>query len=224
MINEGQGKGTVSEEASALGDRISGNVKDAYGSVTGDRATEREGEYQATQGETRQEQNRMLSGLFRDRDSTERAYTSLRNRGYTDDDINVMMSDETRNSWFSDDDDSALGSKALEGAGAGSAIGGTLGAIIGGIAAIGTNVLIPGLGLVVAGPLAAALAGAGAGGLTGGLVGALIGSGIPEEHAAEYERGIKEGGAVVGVTPRSAEDADYFENEWRGYRGEHIYR
>ena len=224
MINEGQGKGTVKEEASALGDRISGNVKDAYGAVTGDRATEREGEYQAARGETRQEQNRMLSGLFRDRDSTERAYTSLRNRGYTDDDINVMMSDQTRDSWFSDDDDSALGSKALEGAGAGSAIGGTLGAIIGGIAAIGTSVLLPGLGLVVAGPLAAALAGAGAGGLTGGLVGALIGSGIPEEHAEHYERGIKEGGAVVGVTPRSAEDADYFENEWRGYRGEHIYR
>jgi len=224
MINEGQGKGTVKEEASALGDRVSGNVKDAYGAVTGDRATEREGEYQAARGETRQEQNRMLSGLFRDRDSTERAYTSLRNRGYTDDDINVVMSDETRSSWFSDDDDSALGSKALEGAGAGSAIGGTLGAIIGGIAAIGTNVLLPGLGLVVAGPLAAALAGAGAGGLTGGLVGALIGSGIPEEHAEHYERGIKEGGAVVGVTPRSAEDADYFENEWRGYRGEHIYR
>jgi uncharacterized protein YjbJ (UPF0337 family) len=222
MNNEGQG--TVKEEASALGDRVSGNVKDAYGAVTGDRATEREGEIQAAQGETRQEQNRMLSGLFRDRDSTERAYQSLRNRGYNDDDINLMMSDQTRDTWFADNDDSALGSKALEGAGAGSAIGGTLGAIIGGIAAIGTNVLLPGLGLVVAGPLLAALAGAGAGGLTGGLVGALIGSGIPEEHAREYEAGIKEGGAVVGVTPRSAEDADYFENEWRNYRGEHIYR
>lgn len=222
MINEGQG--TVREEASALGDRVEGNVKDAYGAVTGDRATEREGEIQAAQGETRQEQNRMLSGLFRDKDSTEKAYTSLKDRGYTDDDINLMMSDQTRDTWFADGDNSELGSKALEGAGAGSAIGGTLGAIIGGIAAIGTNVLLPGLGLVVAGPLLAALAGAGAGGLTGGLVGALIGSGIPEEHAKEYETGIKEGGAVVGVTPRSAEDADYFENEWRGYRGEHIYR
>ena len=224
MINEGQGQGTVKEEASAFGDRVEGNVKDAYGAVTGDRATEREGEIQASQGEARQEQNRMLSGLFRDRDSTEKAYTSLKDRGYTDDDINLMMSDQTRDTWFADGDDSELGSKALEGAGAGSAIGGTLGAIIGGIAAIGTNVLLPGLGLVVAGPLLAALAGAGAGGLTGGLVGALIGSGIPEEHAKEYEAGIKEGGAVVGVTPRTAEDADYFENEWRGYRGEHIYR
>src|SRR5215210_5432803 len=153
-------------------------------------------------------QSRLVSGLFNDRDSAERVYSSLESRGYTRDDINLMMSDKTRNRYFGEGTpDTELGSKALEGAGAGSAIGGTLGAIIGGIAAIGTNVLIPGLGLVVAGPLAAALAGAGA--LTGGVVGALIGSGIPEEHAQYFEQGIREGGAVVGVTPRSAEDADY---------------
>ena len=168
----------------------------------------------------------MLTGMFRDRESTESAYQSLRNRGYTEDEINVMMSDETRDKYWGDyyTGDSELGSKALEGTGAGAAIGGTLGAIIGGIAAIGTNVLLPGLGLVVAGPLAAALAGAGAGSLTGGLVGALIGWGIPEDRAKVYESGIKEGGTVLGVTPRTPEDADYFENEWKNYRGEHIYR
>lgn len=166
----------------------------------------------------------MLSGLFRDRESAERAYNTLRNRGYTDDDINVIMSDEARDRWFAEDDySSELGSKTLEGAGAGSATGGTLGAIIGGIAAIGTNVMLPGLGLVASGPLAAALAGAGAGGLTGGLVGALIGSGIPEERAKYYDEGIRNGGVVIGVNPRASEDAEYFENEWRNYRGEHIY-
>lgn len=224
MIKDGQG--TVREEASALGDRIEGNAKDAYGSVTGNTAVEREGEMQANQGEIRQENNQMLTGLFNDRESTDRAYNTIRSRGYTDDDINLMMSDQTRDSWFSDNDttETDLGNKALEGAGAGSAIGGTLGAIIGGIAAIGTNVFLPGLGLIVAGPLAAALAGAGAGGLTGGLVGALIGSGIPEERAKLYDEGIRNGGAVIGVNPRTAEDADYFENEWKNYRGQHIYR
>src|SRR5215210_4172315 len=171
-------------------------------------------------------QSRLVSGLFNDRDSAERVYSSLESRGYTRDDINLMMSDKTRNRYFGEGTpDTELGSKALEGAGAGSAIGGTLGAIIGGIAAIGTNVLLPGLGLVVAGPLAAALAGAGAGGLTGGLVGALVGSGIPEDRAREYEEGVKNGGIVMGVNPRSDEDADYFENEWRNtHRGESIYR
>lgn len=172
------------------------------------------------------DQNRMLSGLFRDRDSAERAYSSMKDRGYNDEDINVMMSDDTRDRYYSGDGaaDTELGSKALEGAGAGSAIGGTLGAIIGGIAAIGTSVLLPGLGLIVAGPLAAALAGAGAGGLTGGLVGALIGSGIPEEHAELYNEGVKNGGIYMGVNPRTDEDADYFENDWKTNQGEHIYR
>ena len=168
----------------------------------------------------------MLTGLFRDRESTEGAYRSLRDRGYTDDEINVLMTDETRDKYYKNsdvipDDDT----KALEGAGTGGAIGGTLGAIIGGIAAIGTNVILPGLGLVVWGPIAAALAGAGAGGLTGGLVGALIGWGIPEDRAKHYEEGIRGGGTVLGVTPRTDEDAGYFENEWKtNYRGEHVYR
>lgn len=231
MNNTGSGSGTgtsgtFGEEASAVGDRISGNVKDAYGAVTGNDSIEREGEAQANYGAARQANNRVLTGMFRDRDSAERAYNSVTSRGYTKDDVNVLMSDDTRNKYFSDADadDDGLGSKALEGAGAGSAIGGTLGAIIGGIAAIGTNVLLPGLGLVVAGPLAAALAGAGAGGLTGGLVGALVGSGIPEDRAQHYEEGVRNGGIVMGVNPRTDEDAEYFENEWRNYRGEHIYR
>jgi hypothetical protein len=167
----------------------------------------------------------MLTGLFNDRDSTERAYRSLRDRGYSDDEINVLMSDTTRDKYFKDSDVVTDDTKALEGAGTGGAIGGTLGAIIGGIAAIGTNLVIPGAGLVVWGPIAAALAGAGAGGATGGLVGALIGWGIPEDRAKYYDEGIRNGGTVLGVTPRTNEDADYFENEWRNnYHGEHVYR
>jgi hypothetical protein len=83
---------------------------------------------------------------------------------------------------------------------------------------------LPGLGLVVAGPIAAGLAGAGAGGLTGGVLGALVGAGIPEDRAKEYESGIKDGGIVMGVNPRSDDDATYLESEWRNFRGEKIYR
>ena len=166
-----------------------------------------------------------MSGMFRDRSSAEKAYDAMHSRGYGKDDVNLLMSDETRKTHFGDDNaHSDLGDKAMEGAGVGSAIGGTAGAIIGAIAAIGTSVALPGLGLIIAGPLAAALAGAGAGGLTGGLVGALVGSGIPEEHAAEYESGIKDGGIVMGVKPRNAEDAKYFEDEFRRHNGDKIYK
>ncbi|MDO6390037.1 hypothetical protein Q4E40_07865 [Pontibacter sp. BT731] len=169
----------------------------------------------------------MMTAMFRDRDSAERAYEELRARGYDKDDINVVLSDEGRKRHFSGDldrdGDTELGNKSLEGAGAGSAIGGTLGAIVGAVAAIGTSVAIPGLGLVVAGPLAAALAGAGAGGLTGGLIGALVGAGIPEERAKVYEEGVKEGNIVLGFKPRTSEDARYFESHFQKNRGEHIY-
>ncbi len=169
--------------------------------------------------------SKMVTGLFRDRESAESAYRSLSDRGYGKDDVNLLMSDETRKKHFANAPETELGSKALEGAGVGSAIGGTVGAVLAAIAAIGTSVALPGIGLIVAGPIVAALAGAGAGGLTGGLVGALVGSGIPEERAKLYDEGIRGGGIMMGVNSRSDDDATYFENEWKTkYRGEHVYR
>ena len=167
----------------------------------------------------------MVTGLFRDRDSAERAYQSVAERGYDKKDVNVVMSDDTRKRYFSGSQgvETELGSKAAEGAGIGGAVGGTLGAIAAAIAAVGTSIAIPGLGVVIAGPLAAAIAGAGAGGVTGGLVGALIGSGIPEERVKNYEEGIKQGGILMGVTPRSEEDARHFAEQWKSHNGEHIY-
>ncbi len=167
----------------------------------------------------------MLTGMFRDRESTEHAYNTVQERGYTKDDVNLVMSDETRKKYFTDGvEETEIGTKAAEGAGKGSAIGGTVGAIAGVIAAIGTSLVIPGLGIVIAGPIAAGLAGAGAGGLTGGVIGALVGSGIPEARAKLYESGIKEGNIVIGVNPRNEEDAEYFEQKWRTNRGEEIHR
>ncbi|MET0382803.1 MAG: hypothetical protein ABW032_05215 [Burkholderiaceae bacterium] len=162
---------------------------------------------------------RLVTGLFPDRDSAERAYSSVAARGYDRDDVNLVMSDETRQRHFSSAVSTELGTKAAEGAGIGGAIGGTVGAIAAAVAAVGTSLVLPGLGLVIAGPIAAALAGAGAGGAAGGLVGALIGWGIPEERIAAYESGIRDGGILMGVRPRDAADALAFENSWRDANG-----
>jgi hypothetical protein len=166
----------------------------------------------------------MLTGMFRDRESAERAYGSLTSRGYTRDDINLLMSEEARRRHFGDRPaDTELGSKAAEGAGVGAAVGGGVGALLGVLAAVGT-IALPGIGLVAMGPIAAALAGGATGAVGGGLLGGLIGAGIPEDRARQYESGIREGNIVMGVTPRSEEDAEYFDREWRSYRGEQIYR
>jgi hypothetical protein len=169
--------------------------------------------------------SRLVTGLFPDRESAEAAYGSAQARGYSKDDLNVVMSDETRDRHFvGAGRETELGNKAAEGAGIGGAIGGTLGAIAAAIAAVGTTLALPGLGVVIAGPLAAAAAGAGAGAAGGGLIGALIGWNIPEERIKHYEDGIKKGGILVGLRTKNDDDALHLENQWKQQRGEHVYR
>ena len=164
-----------------------------------------------------------LTGVFRTRDNADRAYDALIRRGYTANEITVLMSDETHNTFKDSDRESDLGNRSMEGAGVGSAIGGTAGAIVGALAALGTAVALPGLGLVIAGPIVAGLTGAGAGGLTGGLIGALVGSGIPKERAEYYQSSLEEGGIVIGVVPRTADEGAEIAEEWRRYEGEEIH-
>lgn len=167
----------------------------------------------------------LVTGLFPDRESAERGYSTLTERGYKNEDVNLMMSEDTRKRHFSGTDagTTELGNKAAEGAGVGGAIGGTIGAIAAAVAAVGTSLVLPGLGLVIAGPAAAALAGAGAGAATGGIIGALVGWSIPEERVKRYDEGIREGGILMGVRPRSAEDAKYVQDAWRQHQARDVY-
>jgi hypothetical protein len=166
----------------------------------------------------------LMTGTYRDYAQADRAYADLRDRGYTDDDIHVIMSEDTKKHYYDRDVDQIEikeGSKAMEGAGAGAAVGGTAGGVIGAIAGVGGAVLIPGLG-AIAGPLAGALAGAGAGGAAGSLVGALVGAGIPEETAHEYKKDVEKGGVVMGVHPRD-DDRDYVRSRYDEYGAENVY-
>ena len=157
-----------------------------------------------------------VTGLFKDKESTENAYRLASQAGYSDNEINVVMSEETRERYYGKNAtlETEVGNKLAEGAAVGGTIGGTIGAIAAGIAAIGTTLILPGLGLWVAGPLAAAVAGAGAGGVAGGLVGALIGWGIPEDTLKKYEEDIKQGHVLIGINPKSDEDRQRFQNDW----------
>jgi len=162
---------------------------------------------------------KMLTATFQNRSSANRTFTWLQNRGYSSNEINVLMSDKTRATLDDDDDgpnEFAAGNMATEGVAAGGAVGTAVGASIAAILAIGTAVAIPGVGWV-AGPIIAALAGGGAGAVAGGTVGGLIGLGITESNAKAYEEALRSGGIVLGVVPRSNEDAKqiqkYFEEQ-----------
>jgi hypothetical protein len=148
-----------------------------------------------------------VTGLFKTRAAAEAAVDAVIKRGYTRDDISVLMSDATKNKEFA----VQTRSHAADGLGIGGAIGGTVGAVLAAIAAVGTSIMVPGIGLFVAGPIAAALAGAGAGGATGGVIGLLIGTGIPEHRAKVYETGVKGGGILLGVEVKNSDDLEKLE-------------
>lgn len=176
-------------------------------------------------GATISQHQRVVSGLFRDRYSAERAYDLVMDQGYTGEETSVVMLEETRGLNF---EETAAGpklsSKVMESAGVGGAIGSAIGGLLGAIAGVDASVALPGFGIAVAGPLIAALSGAGAGGVAagvaGGLIGALAGSRIPEERPKHRETGIKGGGILISVAPRTAYDAAWIEHEWRNLDGD----
>ncbi|MBW3636150.1 MAG: general stress protein [Armatimonadetes bacterium] len=150
----------------------------------------------------------LVTGMFDNRMDAEHAVDALLARGAQRDDISIVVNEQARSQYFPDDSAEGMGNKAGEGAGVGAAVGGTLGAIGGALALTAGNLFLPGVGLLAAGPLLAGLAGAGAGGLAGTLVGALVGMGIPEEEAAHYETGLREGRILVGVNVREGAEAE----------------
>lgn len=163
----------------------------------------------------------LVTGLFKTRVAAESAVDAIIKRGYTRDDISVLMSDATKSKEFAVE----TGTRAADGAGIGGAVGGALGATGAALAAIAAGVsavAIPGLGLFVAGPIVAALAGAGAGGATGGIIGALIGAGIPEHRAKVYDAELRGGGILLGVEAKSDEDAAKLEQLLQDIGAEHV--
>src|SRR5499426_1179433 len=161
---------------------------------------------------------RLVTGLFKSKVAAEAAVDAIMKNGYTRDDISVLMSDATRNKEF------ALQTRthAADGLGIGGAIGGAVGAVLAAIAAVGTTLFLPGINLVIAGPIAAALAGAGAGGVTGGLIGALIGAGIPEYRAKVYDAELRGGGILIGVEAPTDEDIDRLEDLLEDLGAQHV--
>lgn len=150
---------------------------------------------------------KMILGVFRDQVAAQNCLDALYAHGYTTQDINVLMSEQTHRTHFlsKEPKEATRDTMGLEGVGVGGAIGTAVGASLAAIAAIGSTLVIPGLNLILAGPIVAALAGGGAGAVAGGIIGGLTGLGIPEETAESYHEALSEGGTIIGVRPRHTE-------------------
>ncbi len=136
----------------------------------------------------------VVVGNFRNESDAEAAVRALQNAGFGADEVSIVAQDRGR----ARDVAEGTGADVGEGAGIGAATGGALGAL-GGLLVGATALTIPGIGLVIAGPLAAILGGAGVGAITGGLAGALAGLGVSDEEARQYQERFEAGDILVVV-------------------------
>jgi hypothetical protein len=144
----------------------------------------------------------LMTGLFDSEAAAENAVDQLKQIGYGQNEIGIVMQDRAAAADLAQES----GARTMEGVGAGAAIGGAIGAVLAALFAVG-SIAIPGVGLIAAGSLAAVFAGAGAGGLAGGLLGWLVGVGVPADIAPYYERGLTEGGVVVACAVHSGDES-----------------
>lgn len=142
----------------------------------------------------------IITALFASRVEAENALAKLEHAGYTDKEMTMLITDDTRAKHFGIKENT----KAEEGTADGAIIGGLAGAI--GMSLISAGSLaIPGLNLIVSGTIIGGLVGLGAGAVTGGLVGALIGAGIPEHEAKLYENALKKGAFLLAIETRDSD-------------------
>ena len=169
----------------------------------------------------------LVTALFTDGSGVERAYQAALARGYSQDEINLVLSEETRRRYFTAGQvPSDLAEKAAEATEKktsaakelGGPTGGTAATIAPALAAAGTAALLP--GLILAGPVAVALAAAATVGVAGGLVGALTNWGIPKGRVEQSEQSIREGNILIGVNARTEEDARRLRQDWAAAGGQ----
>lgn len=146
-----------------------------------------------------------VSGVFDGKAEADAAVSRLLGAGFNKDDLSLIVSDNAHHILFPHPVDNES-DRTLKGGAAGALLGGVLGALAAALTLVGV-VVVPGSGLLVAGPLIAAFSGAGAGAAIGGLSGALISAGFAVDVAKKYEEEIRHGKAVI-VVHASAEMAD----------------
>jgi hypothetical protein len=169
----------------------------------------------------------LLTGLFENNVDAENAYQYLLKLGYKTEEISLIMSEDTRSKYFPDTVQSQeLATDAIRetenGAAIGASIGLTLGTILGVAMAVTSNLVIPGMGFLIAGPLIAGLAGAGTGVVSGGIIGALLGVGFGADRAELYQNSINQGQIFLGVHPLE-KDIIGIKESWRLIGGKEIW-
>lgn len=129
---------------------------------------------------------KLLLGVFPKHEDADTALFHLKDTGIESEEISIIAREDKVKEY-----------RSRESGGEAVVAGGLLGGIAGLLIAA-TPVVLPGVGILIAGPLTV-LTGLAMGAVTGGLLGALVDVGISESQARRFEKYIKEGGILLAV-------------------------
>ena len=141
----------------------------------------------------------IVAAVFATVEEAEVAVERLHAAGFTDAEISVLCSDETKEAHFRRQEHE---DPAGEHTATAAAAGGTLGLVLGGFAVVAGATLTGGLALVGAGAVV------GAGGAAGALIGAMLTRGEEGELADFYDQGVREGQLLVAAEAHGGGAAD----------------
>jgi len=145
------------------------------------------------------EQRPIRVAVFPTIEQADQAVSDLLKLGFTTEQIIVICSDERKAAHYEQfrhqDQAGSHTSPAV-------AIGGAIGAILGGLTAVVGTVATGGIGLLAAGGVAAW-----GGGAVGGLVGAMMTRGLEKELANYYDQAVTTGKILVAVDDPDVADA-----------------
>jgi hypothetical protein len=166
-----------------------------------------------------------LVGIFDTPNAAERAYVCCLDRGYELGQINVVVSEGTRQKLLTSGNEAKaeLAGREAEGGELGGPEGGRVGMLVTVLAAVGAAVAVPAIGFVV-GPLAIALTAAGAAGAAGGLFAVFSDWGVPEKRLHGYEADVRKGAILMTVEAKSPADAAAIAEDWKKSGGRDIHR
>ena len=160
-----------------------------------------------------------VSGVFFTKKDADAAYNSLLKRGHTEDDISVLMSDETlsnQKSVFTDEDFSDKNQEVD------STLERAKDVIASAIISITTMVSLPGLGIAISNTLFRRVTRTVDHHEGEKAVGHVLGTAIPDEHTESYRDSMREGGIILSVDPRNADEKRAIVKDFKAHNGHDI--
>lgn len=135
----------------------------------------------------------IVSGIFKTEKDLSEALEFLDNKGVPKEDMSILMPDKDSDKNLKINTSNKIPEVAIKGFTSGSIIGG----IFGSLSFVGI-LIVPTVGIAIAGPIIGALAGIAAGSILGTLIGAAIGITIPEYEAKFFSN--DEGKNILLIT------------------------